>query len=193
MNQTKNLLRHDIKDIRRHLNVSLCSQKICELISSWEIYKNAHNIMIYSPIGSEFSLLNLLSDADFKKSFFFPSVCGNEIFPVFYDNTKGFKTGDFNIKEPIGEILTDYSSIDLIFVPALAVDINGFRLGYGKGYYDRFLPHLSDTCVKVVPISSKLVLGSVPIESHDKSVDFIVTENKIMPVSNTISSSISSC
>lgn len=192
MNQTKNLLRHDIKDIRKHLNIPFCSQKICEQISSWAIFNKSRNVMIYSPIGTEFSLLSLLADTN-NKSFFFPSVRGNEIHPVFYDKTKGFKTGDFNIKEPIGEILTDYSFVDLIFVPALAVDINGFRLGYGKGFYDRFLPHLSDRCIKVVPISSKLVLDSIPVESHDKSVDYIVTENEIIPVSKTINSSISNC
>lgn len=194
MNQTKNLLRHDIKDIRKHLNIPFYSQKICENISSWEIYNNAQNVMIYSPFGSEFSLLSLLSNTNNKtKLFFFPSVCGDEIHPVFYDKSKGFKNGDFNIKEPIGEKLTDYSSIDLVFVPALAVDINGFRLGYGKGFYDRFLPHLSDRCINVVPISSKLVLDSIPVESHDKSVDYIVTENEIIPVSKTINSSISNC
>ena len=74
----------------------------------------------------------------------------------------------------------NYNVLDLIFVPALAVDTAGSRLGYGKGYYDRFLEEISAQSITVVPIPSELIFKELPKEKHDKSVDYIISENGII-------------
>lgn len=185
--ENKKLFRIKAKDIRDNLDVLSISDNITKNILLWDEYKRAKNVMLFYPINSEISLLNLLNDN--TKSFFFPSVDCGDIYPVKYSYEKGFKTGNFNVKEPVGEYLNDYSSIDLILIPALAVDLQGFRLGYGKGCYDRFLEHVKSDVIKAIPIASNLVFDTIPVEAHDKNVQFIVTENEIV---STLHSSLNS-
>jgi 5-formyltetrahydrofolate cyclo-ligase len=60
-----------------------------------------------------------------------------------------FAKNKFNILEPIGNNVVTPASIDLVFVPLLACDTKGFRVGYGKGYYDRFLKRCRKNIVKI--------------------------------------------
>ena len=73
------------------------------------------------------------------------------------------------------------SKIDMVIVPLLGFDNQGNRLGYGKGYYDRFLSQLRPDCPK---IGICLELGhleeGLPIEPHDVSLDFVITEEKVL-------------
>ncbi len=78
---------------------------------------------------------------------------------------------------------TVLDEVDAVLVPAAAVDRDGGRLGWGKGYYDRFLSTLgSDTTVVAVVFDSDIV-GNIPVESHDIGVDVIVTERDVYAVS----------
>ncbi|MBQ7450370.1 5-formyltetrahydrofolate cyclo-ligase, partial [bacterium] len=63
-----------------------------------------------------------------------------------------------------------------IIVPALSVDKNHYRLGYGKGYYDRFLNNFSVLPKTLTPIFSELIIEKLPRESHDKKIDIIITD-----------------
>lgn len=65
---------------------------------------------------------------------------------------------------------------DAVLVPAAAVDRHGNRLGWGKGYYDRFLETVDSETLVVAVVFDSDVLDEVPIEAHDRAVDFIVTE-----------------
>ena len=178
MNCIKDILRKNAKIVRNNIDIADYSMKITKNIKEWCIYKNSCNIMLFYPLKNEISLLGILDDKD--KNFLFPVVDGNNIYPVLFDLSKGFKKGKFNIQEPIGEKILDYSIIDLIFVPALSVDLSGYRLGYGGGYYDRFLENLSKHCVKSVPVHSNLLFDKLPQEKHDIPVDYIITEKAVI-------------
>lgn len=186
--ENKKIFRTNAKNIRNNLDIGSISDKVTKNILLWDEYKRAKNIMLFYPINSEISLLNLLNDD--TKSFFFPSVDCDDIYPVEYSFENGFKTGNFNVNEPVGEYLNDYSSIDLIFVPALAVNLEGFRLGYGKGFYDRFLEHIKSDVIKAVPVPSKLVFDTIPTEAHDKKVQFVITENGVLSTLHSSSNSL---
>lgn len=175
----KQEFRNKAKEIRNKLNTSIISKAIINNIKQWDVYKNAKTVMIFYPIGSEINLLELINDD--SKTFVFPIVTGSDMKPVIYNKNKGFKTGAFNIKEPIGDIVK-INDIDLILMPALAVDKEGCRLGYGKGYYDRFLKNIKNTAT-AVPISEHLLFDSIPKEVHDQKADFIITENQIINTS----------
>jgi 5-formyltetrahydrofolate cyclo-ligase len=71
-------------------------------------------------------------------------------------------------------------SIDIAIIPAVCLDEKGGRVGSGEGYYDRFIPRLSITTRKVALAFEEQVLPQVPMESHDKHVDIIITENRII-------------
>ncbi len=86
--------------------------------------------------------------------------------------------GAFGVMEPNPEkctLLKDYSS-SVCVVPALLFDKEGFRLGYGKGYYDRFLSGYSGVCIGIT--YSACVRDELPHGKFDKKVDIIVTEKE---------------
>lgn len=82
--------------------------------------------------------------------------------------------GIFGFAEPVGEP-GNLASADLIFIPALAVDSEGQRLGKGKGYYDRALAALEALAPVVAVVFDEELLESVPTEDHDHPVDAAVT------------------
>lgn len=180
---TKNEFRKRALTIRDGLDNDLVSSKIINNIFSWDIFQNAKNVMIFYPIKSEVNLLSLLTVDD--KNYYFPKIIGDDIVPVYYKKELGFVQGRFKIQEPLGEILEDFSKLDLIFVPALAVNPLGFRLGYGRGYYDRFLNSFDKSNIATcVPVSKSLIFNDLPTETHDEKIGFIMTEVGVLTSNN---------
>jgi 5-formyltetrahydrofolate cyclo-ligase len=70
--------------------------------------------------------------------------------------------------------------IDIAIIPAVALDEKGGRIGSGEGYYDRLIPNLSITTRKVALSLEAQIIPQVPIESHDKHVDIIITEDRVI-------------
>lgn len=85
--------------------------------------------------------------------------------------------GIFNFHEAHGDE-AELAEAELMLLPALAADARGARLGKGKGYYDRALESFAGKTAAVV--FDHELLDEVPIESHDKSVDFIVTQSRLL-------------
>ena len=166
----KSDLRILAKNIRKTLDIQSISKILCNKILDLDIYKSSENILIFYPLVYEVNLLSLISD---DKKFYLPRVNGE------YLDICPFKMGDvliknkFNVSEPQSEPV-DISVIDLIILPALAADINNYRLGYGKGYYDRLLD--VSNAKTILPIPKELVFNSLPIENHDRPVDKVITD-----------------
>lgn len=70
--------------------------------------------------------------------------------------------------------------IDIAIIPGIAFDEKGARIGSGHGYYDRFIPDLPATTRKVALAFEEQILPQVPTESHDKHVDIIITDKRII-------------
>ncbi|NYT20586.1 MAG: 5-formyltetrahydrofolate cyclo-ligase [Methanomicrobiales archaeon] len=89
----------------------------------------------------------------------------------------------FSVPEPVGcEIPADPSGIDLVVVPMMAFDRRGFRLGYGAGYYDRFLSD-HPGMMKIGVAFSCLEVDRIPADEHDVRMDVIVTEDGVVEIS----------
>ncbi len=71
-------------------------------------------------------------------------------------------------------------SIDIAVIPGIAFDEKGGRIGSGEGYYDRLIPKLSITTRKVALAFESQILPQIPIESHDRHVDIIISEKRII-------------
>ena len=97
---------------------------------------------------------------------------------VFVEITSGsnFNLGQMNIKEPIDSTIFDITLIDLAIVPGLAFTVYGERLGYGAGYYDRFLSLFCGDTVSLA-LGVQLVT-SLPLEGHDQKVSHILSQRK---------------
>jgi 5-formyltetrahydrofolate cyclo-ligase len=73
-------------------------------------------------------------------------------------------------------LVTDIDEIDLVIVPGIAYDRHFNRLGFGGGFYDRFLADVKSDCVKAAPAFSMQVIDTVPTDIQDVPVDCIITE-----------------
>lgn len=95
---------------------------------------------------------------------------------------KDMVTGAMGIAEPDVSALRRVNplEIDLVVVPGVAFDIKKNRIGYGGGYYDRFLPALRPDCLKAAAAFELQVYDSVPAAAYDYPVDIIVTEDRII-------------
>lgn len=104
-----------------------------------------------------------------------PKTVGDDMFALRFEGFDSCVRGNFNVLEPNGEKINK-DELDLIVVPLVAFNRNRARIGYGKGYYDRFLP---DKAVRVGLAFSGQEIDFVP-EEFDKTLDVIVTEKEII-------------
>ena len=150
-------------------------QKIFEL----EEFKKAKNILTYYPLKYEIDTTCCFTKCD--KNWYLPR-CNNLELDICKYEAGQLICGSFKIMEPVGKKIDDYSIIDMVVTPAVAVDINGYRLGYGKGFYDRLFPKLNKNCVKVFVAYQDLVLPDIYPCCTDVKCDVIVTEEKIYKI-----------
>lgn len=164
----KNELRKKAKEIRKHLNIEQKSRTLTKLIRENRSYKEAQNIMLFYPTKFEMNFLDLLND---KKNFFFPKVQEFNLLVCPYTNNKGFQKSSLGIYEPCSAPV-EPSILNLIIVPALMVDKKHYRLGYGGGFYDRFLKNTNAQTICAIP--KELFVDSLPHEKFDIPIDIIL-------------------
>jgi 5-formyltetrahydrofolate cyclo-ligase len=169
---TKEELREQAKQIRNLLQADKISEKIVVSLRTVDIYDVAEHVMLFYPLEHEIDLLPLLDD---NKHFYLPKVKGDKLLVCPYKKGDELTVSKFGTKEPLTKPV-DISILDLVFVPALMVDKNFHRLGYGKGFYDRFLLQKGLKAIKIVPISSLLILEELPHDELDAQFDIIVDE-----------------
>lgn len=163
-------LRLWVKSVRKNLDISSKSAIIASKIRDLGCYKKAENVMLFYPKTFEIDLRPLLSD---DKNFYLPRVCGENLLVCPFEIGDEVKLSEFKICEPCSNPV-EPDKLDLVIVPALAVDKNGYRLGYGGGFYDRFLSKYPVKSLSVV--CSEFVLETVHPEKFDIKVDFLVTD-----------------
>lgn len=163
----KTSLRIRAKSIRKTLDIAELGRNAVEQIRELEIYKNANNVLIYYPLQYEISLLELLND---NKIFYLPKVCGNDLLVCPYSDK--LEKSRFNVCEPCTNPVSA-EILDLIIVPALLVDKNNYRLGYGGGFYDRFLAQYPDIST-IVPVASELFVKELPRDNFDIRIDTVI-------------------
>ncbi len=173
----KNNLRKIALAKRKSLDISLLSEKIIKNLFSLDEYINSKNILTYYPLKYEVSTLACFNDAD--KNWFLPRVNGSMLDICPYNKQK-MSLGAYKIMEPQTEKICDYSILDMAIIPAAAVDVQGYRIGYGKGYYDRLFKQLPSKVIKVALCPIELLFDSIYPDSYDEPVDIIVTENQIL-------------
>ena len=168
---TKAELRKKIKKERESLDINKISEEIVQKILKLKEYQDAKNILIYYPLENEIDLLELLKDKE--KNFYLPKIDGNNLLCCPYKDGDETCLSCFKTCEPLSESC-DKNIIDIAIIPALACDKNGYRLGYGGGFYDRFLKHFNGFKLCCVP--NCFLLDSVFPEIYDIKVDLVITD-----------------
>jgi 5-formyltetrahydrofolate cyclo-ligase len=99
----------------------------------------------------------------------------------YVDHEMELVPGPFGLAQPSEHAAhAPHEAIDAVIVPGVAFDVQGTRLGYGGGYYDRLLPMMRPECVRVGIAFDEQVLEHIPTEDHDECVDIVVTPARII-------------
>ncbi|MDD5261047.1 MAG: 5-formyltetrahydrofolate cyclo-ligase [Methylacidiphilales bacterium] len=176
--EQKEKVRNEMRSRLAALEPGFCaraSAEICRRLSASPFWANARSVLFYSALPSEPNLSTLALQAlEEGKKCVFPKVQGPnlELYPV--AALCDLKRGAYGILEPEDAGAEKVSCVDLALVPGLAFDRRGFRLGRGKGYYDRLLPGLGGAaagcCFDLQRVDRLPVLG------HDARLDGLATE-----------------
>lgn len=167
----KFILRKRAKNIRKTLDIESISRKIREKLIVHPFYKNATNVMIFYPTKYEINLLDLVKSSD--KNFFLPRVNGLELDVCEFCEDTLLAKSELNILEPCSNSVSP-NLLDLVIVPALMADRQGYRLGYGGGFYDRFLSKFKKDFKTIVVVPEKLFVDELPIDEFDQKIDDVV-------------------
>ena len=103
-----------------------------------------------------------------------------ELIKTAMDYLEKLEKGNFEIMEP-KDSCKKAEKIDCVLIPTVGISKSGVRLGYGKGYYDRFLSLID--AVKISLTYSKQIVKSIPNDSHDVKIDWIITEDGNVQIS----------
>ena len=157
------------------------SREICTQILQSPVYQGVSCVLLYAATEHEIDLSAVARDAWEKgKTVAYPRCLDKAGHMAFFvvDSPARLEKGSFGIPEPSGDCLPWQQTADaLCVVPALAVDTFGNRLGYGKGYYDRFLADYSG--VSVCAVYDCGTAETLPTDEHDLPVEYIVTPEGI--------------
>ena len=160
---------------------NISSSKIYQNLKQVDSYINSHNIACYFSIGSEIDTYDImLGILEQGKNMLLPKIVDNNLEFYVVPNLEKLEKGAFDIMEP-KDSCKKAEKIDCVLVPTIGISKLGDRLGYGRGYYDKFLS--STGALKISLTYSKQIIKSIPSESHDIKIDLIITEDEIIKVS----------
>ncbi len=166
--------------------VNLNSELIFNRLAPLDFYKNAQCVMLYLSFRNEVDTSNIISNLFLQnKRVFIPVTVPTSktlLISELKDFEKDLEIGTFGVLEPKKEALRPISSelIDLVIVPGVAFDERGYRIGYGAGYYDRFLPNLKDTVPTVALAFEVQMIDHVENDEYDFPVQYIITEKRMI-------------
>lgn len=156
-----------------------------ELIDS-DIYKKSKKIFIYISFGLEVDTKRFIKYAlSDNKEIYVPKTNkdNKQMVAIKINSLNNMDVDKWGILEPksvdknkIGE------SFDLVIMPGVAFDRTGNRIGYGGGYYDKYISKLNLQCAKLVLAYDLQIVNEFESEQHDIKVDYIITNNEFIKI-----------
>lgn len=184
--EEKKILRNKILIIRNSLDKEVkeaMDDKIYNKLITSNLYIKAKNIFIYLSFGSEIQTNNIITKAlrDGKEVYIPKVYKKNKLMKaVRLKSFNDLKENSMGILEPIDDSnYIDKREIDLILVPGVVFDLNGNRIGYGGGYYDRYLQDIKEIRNKVVLAYDLQIVDSINPDIHDIAFDYIITNTRL--------------
>lgn len=179
--ENKKQLRKRVLSMRNSLdkdNKNSFDREIFNKLVLSELYNKSMNIFIYISFGSEVETKDIIMKAlDDGKKVYVPKINGenNEMKAINIESLEGLVENSFGILEPISDVEISKEKIDLIIVPGAVFDKEGNRIGYGGGYYDRYLEAIKDKKNKIALVYDFQIVDYIPNEVHDIKVDYIIS------------------
>ena len=162
--------------------MKIASKSILKKLKKIESFRNAQKIGAYYPIGSEILTQDIMQEALSEgKEVFLPKVIGKNMEFRKIENFSNLENGSFDIMEPRNECPAD-NNLDVILVPTVGISPTGVRLGYGHGFYDRFL---AENKIETISLTlEKQIIKNIPRSDHDVIINWIVTEDRVIDTSD---------
>lgn len=194
IHKKKRELRKKVQEVRDNLDPErrqLLSSEIGENLWSIPEFSQAETLLFFLSFRSEVDTKPMILRAlEEKKAVCVPctdmetkAMMASHIMNLDGD----LRMGNYNILEPREECLRPVSPerIDVVLMPGVAFDLTGGRLGYGGGYYDRFLERCSPRCLLIALAFELQIVEHVPCADHDIHIHKIVTEKRVIDCPST--------
>ncbi len=166
------------RDKMKPEKVKELSHIITEKLKCLNLWENINTVALYWPIRNEVDPRELYPWLKEKnKRVYLPKIAGSQLLFGVYE--EDLETGKFGIKEP-KEATVKAKEIDLFIVPGVAFDYHGYRIGFGKGFYDRIIAKsLPYQCFIGVCFQFQ-ILYKLPTDPWDQKVHVIVSEQSLI-------------
>lgn len=179
---TKKEIRNTVLDIRKSFNTDYLltlSEIICKRVIKHDFYKNAEDVVFYSSVNNEVFLDILMEDAFFtEKKVWLPKILDKSMEFYSYKQGDSLVRGAYNIPEPdsMEKLIPDENT--LIIMPGAAFTKDMARIGYGGGYYDKYLDRYP--CCKTIAVCYNFqILPWIPEDSHDIKPQVIISDHEV--------------
>lgn len=153
------------------------SNTICNTLIKMKEYKNASIIYCYMDFRNEVFTRKIMKDAwKAGKKIAVPKVMQSEMNFYYIESVEDLELGYFGIREPKTRKPANGEK-GLIIVPGVAFGQKGYRIGYGKGFYDRYLN--KHPILRKIAVAFELqIVSEIPYDTHDITMDMIITEER---------------
>lgn len=181
--QLRDVFSNKRSQLKEPINGDLSIKAMDNLINS-DWYKKSNNIFCFVSFRDEIQTKQLIEHMIKEgKTISIPKIDTQveKMFPFEIKSINDMQKGYYGIEEPKDKCtLVNGEKIDLIITPGLAFDINGYRLGYGKGYYDKFFSQYCKSGFKIGFAFDIQITDNVPHDEYDVKLDGIVTDKRII-------------
>lgn len=179
----KNTLREKLLEKRGELDKEEVIKKgniLKEKLFSLKEYKKAKTVMFFVSFGKEIYTHNMVQEAlkDESKTIVIPKVVEFELIPCIIENFSGLVRSSYGILEPIEAKKANLDEIDVVLVPGIGFDKNGYRIGFGKGFYDKFLK--TTNALKIGLCMDSEIIGNIPYDEWDIPMDIVMSEERVI-------------
>lgn len=188
MNYDKAALRSALLEKRIGISIiqnAELSARISEHILALSAYTSAGRILCYTSFKNEVETRGLIRQAlSSGKEIYLPVVRNATRMDAvrLYTPDDAMKKSKFGVWEPVGDEILPPDKLDFVLVPGVGFDKKGTRIGYGAGYYDRFLRQTQ--CVTVGMAFELQMVNEIPRESHDIRMNYVATEHGVYDCGN---------
>ncbi len=191
-------LRKRMRGLRKTTPLTACMERsklIVEKLETHPALAAARTVALFWPIEARHEVDLRTLDASLRAlsvSIFYPAIDPETSLMTFkrVDDPATLEEAGYGFAEPASSApIALAGELDVIVVPALAVDVDGHRIGYGAGYYDRALPPFAPKAVTFVVAYDYQLISEVPVTEGDVALAWVVTDRRIFPAGAPTSAS----
>lgn len=183
MEDQKKAIRKEIRKKEKDLTAKykdMSNQKIFDSVIRLQEFQKAHTVFCFISMPNEVDTHAIIETCwKYGKTVCVPRCEDRGIMYAYrIDSWSDVKAGTWNILEPVkGCIQMDPKDIDFAIIPCCTATTDGRRLGFGGGFYDRYL--LKTNCTKAVLCRSALLCEELPMEAYDQYMDIVISDDGV--------------